>query len=65
MELTNAQIEEFKRIHEKYGCFEGMQDEQIKRIASGVANYYCKLFEVYKKNYSLSGGITGNGRSKL
>lgn len=49
MELTPEHIERFKKIHEKYGGLTGYSEEEIKEIATGIANYYLTLFEIWKK----------------
>ena len=54
MKLTPELIQKFKKIHEKYGCFDGMSDEQIERIATGVASYFLTLYEAYTKNLDIS-----------
>lgn len=50
MELTDEQIKKFKKIHEKYGCFDNFTDEKIRRIANGVGNYYLTLYKIYMQN---------------
>ena len=49
MELTQAQIDKFKEIHESCGGLEGYTDEQIREIATGVANFYLTLFQIQQR----------------
>lgn len=49
MELTEKQIEEFKKVHEKYGGVGNYTEAEIKEIANGVANYYWTLFKIYER----------------
>lgn len=49
MELTEAQIKQFKKLHEKYGGLNNYSEAQIREIANGVANYYLTLFKIYQR----------------
>ena len=48
--LSQTQINKFKEIHQKSGGLEGCSDDQIRRVAMGVAGYYLALFKIYKEN---------------
>ncbi len=49
MELSDSHIEEFKKLHQKYGGLNNYSEEQIGEIANGLANYYLTLFEIYQR----------------
>jgi hypothetical protein len=49
MELSDSHIEEFKKLHQKYGGLNNYSEEQIREIANGLANYYLTLFEIYQR----------------
>ena len=49
MELTQEQIDQFKKLHELHGGLEGYTEAQIREIANGVANYYRTLFNIYQR----------------
>jgi len=48
MQLSPEQIQKFKDIHERYGGLGEYDDEQVRQIASGVANYYLRVFDIYQ-----------------
>lgn len=49
MELTDEQIKQFKKLHEKDGGLDNYSDKEIREIANGVANYYWILFKIYQR----------------
>jgi len=58
MKLTKEQVDKFKEIHKKHGCFENLTDKQIEKVATGIAGYYSTLYKIHRKNYNLSGNIS-------
>ena len=50
MQLTDKQIEKFKKIHEQYGGLGNYTDKEIRDMANGVANYFLTLWEIERKN---------------
>lgn len=44
MRLSDKQLEEFKRICG--GSLNGYSEQEIKKIASGVARFYLSLFKI-------------------
>ena len=49
MELSEEQIEKFKKIHEPLGGLKEYSEEQIREIANEVANFYYTLWEINKR----------------
>lgn len=46
MELKPEQINKFIELHKECEGFEKYTDEQKRKIANGVANYYITLFNI-------------------
>lgn len=57
MELTPELIEEFKELHKDYPDFAEYSEDEVVKIANGVANYYLTLFKIYQRIQKEDGGI--------
>ena len=49
MELTQKQVETFKKLHEPCGGLEEYTDTQIREIANGVANHFLVLWKIHQR----------------
>jgi len=49
MELKSEQIKKFIEIHKDCEGFDKYSEEQVSKIANGVANYYLTLFKIYQR----------------
>ena len=57
MELKLEQIKKFAELHKDCEGFENYSEEQISKIANGVANYYLTLFRIQQRITKENKGI--------
>ena len=49
MKLTQEHIEAFREIHRETSMLDGLSPQEVGRLAQSVAQYYCTLFEIYRR----------------